>query len=330
MRLDGERKLRPTDESYFSTSCSKGQYGSVSQSHVVKVPKFENKQLSTVAKYLGVFKGVMKQNSWEEDRWPLALCAAVLGTKLEETVDLSLSYDLIKAEILSMYAETSEQLWHILCHARQSDETFRQFCLRIGRRFEQFSKATESGGTDLTGTNVKYLALGRCSTELRLYLIEHKVSKLSLDELSDLGVAFQDGHGCPKISVGHGSNVKHERFKSGSQSQFVEEMPSSAQVLTLSAVAEVVARLEKMGIVKCQAHVCEKKLCFNCLKFRHRVFACRSQKRCDQCGKEHHSLLHQEKAAAKTSEEEVRQVRLIATTVKPHGLLRSLWQVWQR
>ena len=51
----------------------------------------------------------MKQNRWEKDGWPLALRTAFLGTKLEETVDLSLSYDLIKAEILSTYAETPEQ-----------------------------------------------------------------------------------------------------------------------------------------------------------------------------------------------------------------------------
>ena len=88
---------------------------------------------------------------------------------------------------------------------------------------------------DLTGTIVKYLVLEGCSPELRTYLIKHKASKLSLDELLDLGVAFQDAHGRPKKSIGHGSNGKPERFKSGSQSQFVEEMPSSA-VLTLSAV----------------------------------------------------------------------------------------------
>ena len=175
MRLDGEMKLWPTNDSYLSTSCSKGQYSSVSQSHVLKVPKFENKQLSTVAKYLGVFEGVMKQNGWEEDRWPLALGTTVLGTKLEKTVNLSLSYDLIEAEILSTYAETPEQLWSILCHAKQGDETFRQFCLRISRRVEQFSKAAESGGTYLTGTVVKYLVLEKCSPELRTNLIEHKV-----------------------------------------------------------------------------------------------------------------------------------------------------------
>ena len=70
MRLDGEMKLTPTDDSYFSISCSKGQYGSVSQSHVVKVSKFKNTQLSlsTVTKYFGVFEGVMKQNGWEDRR----------------------------------------------------------------------------------------------------------------------------------------------------------------------------------------------------------------------------------------------------------------------
>ena len=67
-----------------------------------------------------------------------------------------------------------------------------------------------------------------------------------------------------------------------------------------------------------------KKLCFNCLKFGHRVFACRSPKMCDQRGKKHHSLLHQEKTVAKTSEEKVRQVGLVATTVKPHGTPSAL------
>ena len=116
-----------------------------------------------------------------------------------------------------------------------------------------------------------------------------------------------------------GSNGKPKRFKSGSQSQSVEEMPSSPHGLKLSAVAEVVARLGKMDIVKRRVHVCGKKLCFNCLKFIHHVIACCSTKRCDQCGKKHHSLLHQEKTAAKTPEEEVHQAGLIATTVKPHG-----------
>ena len=38
----------------------------------------------------------------------------------------------------------------------------------------------------------------------------------------------------------------------------------------------------------------------------------------------YHSLLHQEKTAAETLEEEVYQVGLIATTVKPHGIPPAL------
>ena len=145
------------------------------------------------------------------------------------------------------------------------------------------------------------------------------MSKLSLDELSDLGVAYLDARGRPKKSIGHGPNGKAERFKSGSQSQFVGEMPSSAQVLTFSAVADVVARSEKMDITLRRAHICEKKLCFNCLKFRHHVFACRSSKRCDQCGKKTTAFFIRIKQQQKLRKEEVHQADLIATTVKSHG-----------
>ena len=47
------------------------------------VPKFDNKQIRTVAKYLDLFEGVVKQNGYEKEVWPLALRTAVAGTKLE-------------------------------------------------------------------------------------------------------------------------------------------------------------------------------------------------------------------------------------------------------
>ena len=45
------------------------------------VPKFDNKQIRTVAKYLDLFEGVVKQNGYEKEVWPLALRIAVAGTK---------------------------------------------------------------------------------------------------------------------------------------------------------------------------------------------------------------------------------------------------------
>ena len=50
------------------------------------VPKFENRQLANVAKYLEVFEEVVKQNGYEEYMWPLSLRTAVT-----EIVELGVS-----------------------------------------------------------------------------------------------------------------------------------------------------------------------------------------------------------------------------------------------
>ena len=97
---------------------------------------------------------------------------------------------------------------------------------------------------------MKCLVLKGYSPELRTNLIEHTVWKLSLDKLSDLDIAFQDAHRHQKKSLGHGSSGKPGRLKSGFQYQLGERMPSSTQVLKLTAVAENVARLVKMDICK--------------------------------------------------------------------------------
>ena len=48
------------------------------------VPKFENRQLANVAKYLEFFEGVVKRTGYEEYMWPLSLRTAVTGSKFEE------------------------------------------------------------------------------------------------------------------------------------------------------------------------------------------------------------------------------------------------------
>ena len=79
----------------------------------------------------------------------------------------------------------------------QSNETFRQYCLRVEKKFAQFEKLAVTGEEQLAGTVVKYILLESCPSELRTFLVEHKVSKLSLSEFADLRVSFQDAQGGP-------------------------------------------------------------------------------------------------------------------------------------
>lgn len=137
----------------------------------------------------------MKQNGVQYERWPLALRTAVTGSKLEDIAALDATYEQIKREILVEYGETPEQIWRELTKMTQTNESFRQFCMRIQRRFEQFLTLAVTEDSNLQNTLVKYLALDSCSPEMRMYLIEHKIAKLSVEEFQDLGVTFQDAHG---------------------------------------------------------------------------------------------------------------------------------------
>ena len=66
----GEIRLNARLESHNDEKVSFLEQSAVGfkQSLTLKVPKFENKQLSNVAKYLSVFEGVMTQNAWDTER----------------------------------------------------------------------------------------------------------------------------------------------------------------------------------------------------------------------------------------------------------------------
>ena len=51
--------------------------------------------------------------------------------------------------------------------------------------------------TDLVKTLVKYLVLESCSNDMRTFLIEHKVSALTLEDFQELGVVYQEAYGKP-------------------------------------------------------------------------------------------------------------------------------------
>ena len=185
----------------------------------------------------------------------------------------------------------------------QTNESFRQFCMRIQRRFEQFLTLAVTEDSNLQNTLVKYLASHSCSPGMRMYLIEHKIAKLSVEEFQDLGVTFQDAHGRPNAKKTIGSSKMDKP-----NNETCNEELGSAQVWKLSAKRELSTdKVEKLPINDRRKYALERKLCFNCLKPGHRSSWCRSPKRCEKCKKKPHSLLHFE---------DEKQVSVIASSVQ--------------
>ena len=51
-------------------------------------------------------------------------------------------------------------------------------------------------------------------------------------------------------------------------------------------------KITKMSLKERRSYASEERLCFNCLRKGHPYWKCRNKKRCDTCGKKHHTLLH--------------------------------------
>ena len=218
--------------------------------------------------------------------WPLSLRAAVTGTKLEELAKLGVLYEEIKREILHAFGRSAEELWKELLSRKQGNESFRQICLRIERQLECFRRLAviDEEQCDFSQALVKYVTLESCLDDMRTYLIEHKVSNLTLVQFQDLGVSHQAAHGRQKkgcLSDGHEKSLRKT------------EKVSTAHVCKVS-VEESVAKLESVPIMKRRAWTMENRLCFNCCREGHRSTACHFKKRCGQCGEKHHTLLHYE------------------------------------
>lgn len=68
-----------------------------------------------------------------------------------------------------------------------------------------------------------------------------------------------------------------------------------------------------------QAWVQDQKRCSNCLKDNHTTTECRVDKRCQDCGSKHHSLLHVPRAQSPTSESSSQANDYITTSVGSHA-----------
>ena len=124
----------------------------------IPVPKSDGKD---VAKYLGLFEDVMRQNQYEDDTWALRLRAHAVGTVLQDATESGGTYQELKAEILATHGKTAETAWRELISSKQSSETFRRYCLTVKRRVE----LAQGDGSTTEDTLVKYIVRWKTSRQ---------------------------------------------------------------------------------------------------------------------------------------------------------------------
>ena len=275
------------------------------------VPKFENQFLSNITKYLDLFENVVKQNGYEESMWPLALRTAVVGTKLENIVALGGAYQDLKNEILIAFGQRPEEIWNELINAEQAEESFRQFCVRIGLKFGQFldMSCDERTTKKMIEILVKYMVLRGCSEPLKVHFLERNIKSLSMDEFQEVGVAFQSAHG--RINS---TNVTMRQYHRQPQEATMQAWRVS--------VEETLSKLEKMmSVERRRSYVLENRLCFACLKKGHRAWDCHTKNSCGKCGGRHHSLLHAQSAPMEFEKTNVSMISSFSEPTKPADVL---------
>ena len=261
----------------------------------IPVPKYENKQ--DVRRYLDVFESLMSANGYAEKDWLLALRSAVMGTKLETTLEGLDHYEEAKKEILLEHGQSVDKVWKELVSVRQGDESFHRYTSRVVKQLIQWLslggiKADVISSPDSTAGKIclllaKQLIMDGVSEELKAYLKERKVAELSYEEFQAVGSSYQEAHGRPTAKAA---------AKPASST-------SSASVASTSLFAvgaeDVKAKLKAISSVKDRKDYCMKNnLCFCCLGAGHRVFKCKSKERCTTCNKKHNTLLHSTEPAS--------------------------------
>ena len=310
----------------------------------IDIPKFENRYLSDVSKYLDLFVIVVKQNQYEEAVWPLALRTAVIGTKLESIVSPGGTYQEIKKEVLLAHGQTADKLWRQLVTTTQGSRSFRQWCIRASDKLLQFfqlaipTSSSDDGHSEseLCGDFTtrpskskvpvdivleilqKFLIFEGCSKDLKAHFLERKFTQMSFDEFQELGAAFQQAHdrkSTDRVNMPDSADCDHD-----------ENHSSSTQAWKVS-VHDTVASLKKMPLVKDRHEfVRRKQLCLNCLMPHHLAVDCVSKIRCSICKGQHHYLLHfpaRSETQAKQASKQETKVKMVSCLNSSNVLLMT-------
>ena len=118
--------------------------------------------------------------------------------------------------MLLAHRQTADKLWKQLITTTQQSESFRQWCVRIATdcklvQFIQLTNENKSSSPQddelsyakkaksldsFVDTLLKFLIFEGCSKEQKTYFLERKFVQLSFYEFQEVGVAFQEAHGC--------------------------------------------------------------------------------------------------------------------------------------
>ena len=252
--------------------------------HKLDVPKYTDKQ--DIRHYLITFEAVVQQNGYEKSTWLLALRSAAMGTKLEPVLDYVTTYESAKVQVTRSFGKTAEKTWsELLSLHQQTEDTFFRCLAHVVQQVQEWASLSggpqgqkqSSGNSEMFMAIVRQFVLQGCSLDLCAYLLENKIGEKTLEEITELGTAYQEAHG-----VRSGSDQKPMAW---------EPEGASAQCFTLST-AEDENKLHRMPVAQRREHAQTNGLCYRCLRTGHSRRMCDSSVTCSKCGNKHHTLLH--------------------------------------
>ena len=219
----------------------------------------------------------------------------------------------MKAELLIASGQKPEEVWTELMSAQQLEvgESFRQFCMRTRVKLVQFFESVVQEDITVEGiidAMVKFLVLQGLVKPLRAFLLEHGIVELTMKKFQELGLAYQQAHGVAsdkstRSPISCSTGAMYNALSSSATGDEAcnaaarDSEPVYPGVWRIT-VEETIRKLERMQSERRRPFVQASRLCYNCLKAGHQAGQCRANKKCEQCGRRHHTLLHQQEVNA--------------------------------
>ena len=199
-----EKELELASESNVSVGSGGGKQW-------VKLPKFEEGH--DVDVFLRSFEKMASLHKWSKPDWAIHLVPLLTGKALEAYSRLDSvyngNYERIKEAILERYQLTAEAYREKYRFSKQqSDESFREYSVRLERYLSHWCEREEVGGDygRLYDLVLREQLLRYCSKELQVWVHEHKPKTVA--EVVQLVEAYQIAHKNVRLSMGGGMTDK--------------------------------------------------------------------------------------------------------------------------